>query len=147
MLIIWGHSLDIVVDQNWGCYMEYVFSLGQPEANPSFVHHEKHPAVPAFEIRVQGIHRRGCTDASPILPSGYVGYHQKGLCKGYVLEWNKAQNLQKRRKHRYSILGQKQVLEVAHVKITMERSTIEIVDLPSYNMVDRSIVVCMFTRG
>ena len=77
----------------------------------------------------------------------YVGYHQKGLCKGYVLEWNKAQNLQKRRKHRYSILGQKQVLEVAHVKITMERSTIEIVDLPSYNMVDRSIVVCMFTRG
>ena len=39
------------------------------------------------------------------------------------------------------------VLEVAHVKITMERSTIEIVDLPSYNMVDLSIVVCMFTRG
>ena len=27
----------------------------------------------------------------------YVGYHQKGLCKGYVLEWNIAQNLQKRR--------------------------------------------------
>jgi hypothetical protein len=26
-----------------------------------------------------------------------VGYHQKGLCKGYVLEWNIAQNLQKRR--------------------------------------------------
>ena len=24
----------------------------------------------------------------------YMGYHQKGLCKGYVLEWNKAQNLQ-----------------------------------------------------
>ena len=26
------------------------------------------------------------------------GYHQKGLCKGYVLEWNIAQNLQKRRR-------------------------------------------------
>ena len=22
-----------------------------------------------------------------------MGYHQKGLCKGYVLEWNVAQNL------------------------------------------------------
>ena len=33
-------------------------------------------------------------------------------------------------------MGQKRVLEVAHVKITMERSTMEIVDLPSYNMVD-----------
>jgi hypothetical protein len=29
--------------------------------------------------------------------SKHMGYHQKGLCKGYVLEWNKAQNLQKRR--------------------------------------------------
>ena len=27
----------------------------------------------------------------------HMGYHQKGLCKGYVLEWNIAQNLQKRR--------------------------------------------------
>ena len=27
----------------------------------------------------------------------HLGYHQKGLCKGYVLEWNIAQNLQKRR--------------------------------------------------
>ena len=25
-----------------------------------------------------------------------MGYHQKGLCKGYVLEWNIGQNLQKR---------------------------------------------------
>ena len=38
-------------------YIYYVFiyicdMVGPSEANPSFVHHEKHPAVPAFEIRI-----------------------------------------------------------------------------------------------
>ena len=28
----------------------------------------------------------------------HIGYHQKGLCKGCVLEWNIAQNLQKRKR-------------------------------------------------
>ena len=35
-----------------------------------------------------------------LAPSGLenqMSYRQKGLCKGYVLEWNIGQNLQKRR--------------------------------------------------
>ena len=52
-----------------------------------------------------GVPRFGQTRDQPIVNGGlqlgtpclYMGYHQKGLCKGYVLEWNIAQNLQKRR--------------------------------------------------
>jgi hypothetical protein len=37
-------------------------------------------------------------------------------------------------------------LPSGYVKIAIENGPVEIVDLPSYKMVDLSIVFCMFTR-